>query len=359
MKKVVLFISAALAAFVMASCSQEDAIETEVSKNKVISFSAYINRQSRASDATATTLQSANLKVIAYETDATPWASYNVTDAQQTLFMGSIDASKVISTMNVSYSGGWTYSPLKFWPGNDGKVSFFSYNGTGLVTKMGANAGAGAAPNIRVLVPDAVADQKDLVAATLIDQSESTNGGQVNFTYKHILSKIGFKAKTSSDVSSSGITSVVVKSLKIKYKASTLASVGYYTFPSANGDDGSWYVATGTYHTTAGETLNTSNVSLALDGTTLTQLNDDDKFLMLVPQNVVKGDLLMDITYTIAFGADTHDISLTGAELEAIASPMLQNTQYMYNLIISANAVAFGTISVSAWQDGSGIDQGV
>jgi hypothetical protein len=357
MKKMIFLSSAALAALVMTSCSQEDGIDTPDSE-EAISFSVFTDRQSRASETNITALQSTGLKVIGYSTGTTPWASFTITDTQQDLFMGSIDASKHYVPMDVTYSSGaWTYSPIKFWPSTGKKLTFFAYNNVGSGTSLLFHAKT-EGPLLYVTQSDDVGDQNDLVVTQLIDKTASSNNGQVNFTFRHVLSKIGFKAKTSTDVSSAGITSVVIDSIKVKYKASTINRSGYYHYTNQDNTIGSWTFLNPSTHATpaVNKPLNLSGVSLALDGTTLTQINDDDKFLMLIPQAIAKGTLLIDISYTISIGADSYNVALTDVELEAIGT-MAANTQYIYNLSLSSNAVFFDGISVAAWTDGTGANQ--
>lgn len=87
----------------------------------------------------------------------------------------------------------WSYSPTKYWPTNtNDKISFFAYaphNATGVTLCSTTSQGY---PTFTYTVPTTEGAQTDLlVAAPVMNQ----NGGNVNFTLKHTLTKVSFLVK--------------------------------------------------------------------------------------------------------------------------------------------------------------------
>jgi hypothetical protein len=349
---------AALAALFLSACSNE-AIDKAPQPSDAINFGVFTNRSSylRAGVTNIDTLQESGFKVVAYKTDATAWANFTPTTDEQPLFMGSIDSNSNLTTQEVTHvSFAWTYAPVKYWPINGEKVSFFAYNdindddsGKFKVSMSPATNTQAATPTLSVTIPSIIADQKDLVAAKLIDQTSSSNTsnpGQVNFAFAHLLSKIGIQAKTSSDLSSDNIT-VTLTELKIKIKDDQIKTEGTYTF-----DPGTWTNLKTTISSHTKESLieDGTTKTIATNGSP-TQLNDDHLYLMLFPgQSIAVGDLTIDLTYTIKTSDDTTtEYKIEGYSLNAISS-LAQNTQYNYVLTLGIAKVVFAGISVSGWE---------
>ena len=125
MKKYLVFAVAALA--LMACNKQETPSAPELNAPQAISFDSYLNRGVSTRSGYAGLLNSDSLQdegfgVFAYYTD------FNAYDDQAT--------PNFMYNQLVEYSGGWTYSPVKYWPNEYGsaaisddvdKVSFFAY----------------------------------------------------------------------------------------------------------------------------------------------------------------------------------------------------------------------------------------
>lgn len=101
--------------------------------------------------------------------------------------------------------GSWTYSPVKYWPGNTtDKISFFAYApyvdeaaSGGSNPSFQGNAVAGF-PKLTYTVPAAEADQTDLLAATpLMNRTApTTDSEKVKFNLKHALTKVCISIKS-------------------------------------------------------------------------------------------------------------------------------------------------------------------
>lgn len=101
--------------------------------------------------------------------------------------------------------GSWTYSPVKYWPGNTtDKISFFAYAPYVDEAAIGGSnpsfqgKTATGFPKLTYTVPTAEADQIDLLAATpLMNRTAPTTGSEkVKFNLKHALTKVNVGIKS-------------------------------------------------------------------------------------------------------------------------------------------------------------------
>lgn len=134
MKK--LFIFAASSLLMLASCSESNDFVNNVAQDSPIAFSAYNGNGTRAGyagDINSTTLQTTGFGVFAYNTGV---SDYGAT-GHSTMATPANLAPNFMWNQKVTYSSGWTYTPLKYWPNGvdtDGasqatvqKLSFFAY----------------------------------------------------------------------------------------------------------------------------------------------------------------------------------------------------------------------------------------
>lgn len=137
MKK--LFIFAASSLLMLASCSESNDFVNNVAQDSPIAFSAYNGNGTRAGyagDISSTTLQTTGFGVFAYNTGA---SDYGATGHSTMATTGETPnwAPNFMWNQQVTYSSGWVYTPLKYWPNGidtDGaseatvqKLSFFAY----------------------------------------------------------------------------------------------------------------------------------------------------------------------------------------------------------------------------------------
>lgn len=186
----------------------------------------------------------------------------------------------------------WSYADEKQWPEN-GKVSFFAYApytdaaGTTNITALPAGSVAGD-PVISFKMDEDVSKQVDLLYADAkTDQMKETNGGKVQFSFKHALSRVGFKAKldgeVSGDLKSITITDIIVKSSDLSVSAKLNLRTGEWSDhkpndPSLGDDDMEYRLQTTDF-------IAGSNVFGPEDAeqTEPVQLTGDGKYLMLIP----------------------------------------------------------------------------
>lgn len=200
MKGLHLWITLVAALTSLTGCNETESIETD---GAPLSFSTSVEAQTRGEDLTTNNLTS--MGVFAFFTQG---GGFDASPAPTPNFMYNQEVTKAVG------NGPWTYSPGKYWPVNSNdKVSFFAYaphGAQGVTPSLATKTGY---PELTYTVPTAETEQKDLLAATpIMDQ----NGGAVNFTFKHALTKVTFIVKNGD----SDNTPKTVNSFSMKAKAS-------------------------------------------------------------------------------------------------------------------------------------------
>ena len=214
MKK--LFIFAASSLLMLASCSESNDFVNNVAQDSPIAFSAYNGNGTRAGyagDISSTTLQTTGFGVFAYNTGASDYGATGHSTMATTEDTPNW-APNFMWNQQVTYSSGWVYTPLKYWPNGvdtNGaseatvqKLSFFAYapyvdvaSGSGetgndvdllwgTTSTNGATVGgvaqAGVGSDLKV---------SDTSVANLNENLTKMNtSGKVGFNFKHALAKI-------------------------------------------------------------------------------------------------------------------------------------------------------------------------
>ncbi len=214
MKKILLFTVAATAALTFASCSQSSDLadttntNSETATQTPIGFDTYLSKTTRAGatgEQTTETLKTNGFGVFAYYTGQDTYATAT---APAPNFMYN---TKVFGTAE---STAFTYSPVRYWPNNDGdKLSFFAYApyvdvtaSTGLptdvtsgITALSKNTDTGA-PTVTYKLADDITKSVDLLWGTKMGTTNGVNTDltrttanvkSVGFTFKHALAKFG------------------------------------------------------------------------------------------------------------------------------------------------------------------------
>ena len=273
------------ASLVLWSCNEDNA-ETPRSQNNelpenAIGFSVLQNigdELPTKADVTADNLSP--MTVYAYYTGTTDFDGFSTPNLM----------SGVTVTKN---SNGWTYSPLKYWPAADHKVSFFAIasepepvlgNGIALQTSTGY-------PIFSVTPPESPAEQKDLVVASAVNQIKGSGDGTVALTFNHVMTKVSFAASYTGVKPFSGW--IKVKELKLK----NVASGGMLTFAPSGAS--SWSEVSTTL---ADYTLSTANNDLndIKLTTSSTNISATDRTLKLVPQTPTSAQVVLTATLSDA-----------------------------------------------------------
>lgn len=178
----------ALAALAFVGCAKD---EVKSSVDNAIEFGTYLGRdaQTKGSVFDTETMQGENVGfgVFAYYTDEERYsaaATPNFMNNQQVTYNESASA--------------WTYAPVKYWPNEaTDYVSFFAY----APYREGFSVPTSGDPIISFAVGTDVTNHIDLVAAenTHIDCQKQAVNDVVKFTFKHALSRVGFKVEAVMD----------------------------------------------------------------------------------------------------------------------------------------------------------------
>jgi hypothetical protein len=344
MKKVFIAVSV-ITVMALSSCSQQEPFEDQ----KPLGFSTFIGK-SRASILDTDGLKDKGFIVQAYQTDASPWASSTLTDPNPNFMKGTE------VTWTSDDGGKWVYEHTKYWPANDGQLTFFAYGASdqGDVPELTFTGQTPpTAPKFDFKVEDAVEDQVDLVADALFDQKYSTSGGgKVKFEFDHILSKIGFSAKTAANYSSTN-TTITVTDLKLTFANEAIQTNGTFTFDDGTGTEvGEWNLASSgkTYiPDTAEQDLLGSEVNLKHDEYKF--INDDTNYLMLLPQDLAAGTLTAQIAYKVTDADGSTTYTTPAISLPAATVKLELGKGYTFNFLFTLRQVIFEGIEVNKWPD--------
>jgi hypothetical protein len=187
----------------------------------------------------------------------------------------------------------WEYSPLKYWPANNGKVSFFAIApAPGTENGITYISGSGY-PRFTVTPVSDPAKQQDICVASAMNHTRS--GGTVPFSFKHAMAKVTF-ASTYFNANGDKYT---LKKLTLDdvYTTGTLEinAAGFTWTPT--GAKGSYELLTANGHFDASTEYTTiSNGKVSAKGSA------PEGTLMLIPQS------LSDATLVATFEVNASDI---------------------------------------------------
>lgn len=363
----------ATAAMTMASCSQNEIVETNPDTNRAIGFGVYTGTQTKGlvtdnsltDGATANGLKVAGkgFGILAYQTDG----NYSTSGAKG-LFMDNVQAKW--NPTGGSGSGGWEYSPTKFWPTNGSdKISFFAYapfnagattgtpTGTNKIKVTGATGSED--PLLEFTLQDNQKDMVDLVVSGVKDQQSTTAGGKVTFAFKHALTRVAMHAKTS--VATNAETKVYITGIKLKHtkklaqKATFDMNDATWELPATT--PGNDYLAAeyAIAATSADGVLKLADPAWKSYTTPAVEINSiavnlftDDQYLFFIPIDGTTGtgaasDVVAAISYDIvslpSSGATTAVASSFTKEVDLGANVFAQGKAYKFTFTITLNAI--------------------
>lgn len=384
MKTKSLFFVAATALMV-AGCSQNEVMETNPDANRAIGFGVYTGTQTKGlvTDNSTTDGGTANgLKVsgkgfgiLAYQTTG----NYSTGGAKGT-FMDNVHTTW--NTTGGSGSGGWEYSPLKFWPGNStDKLSFFAYapystggaNGITLTNATGTTD-----PSLTFELQTDQKDMVDLVVSTAKkDQQQTTASGKVTFDFKHVLTRVTMKAKTDKSISSNTETKVYITGISLKHTTKLAKKAAFdmnnatWTLPTLPAETSDYLSSPYALAATS------SNGVLKLENpawkgyiTPAVSINETaaslftaDQYLFFIPIDGATGTTSADevkasITYDIATipssGASTAAVSSFTKEVDLGTGVFAQGKAYAFTFTIGLNAIEVEVTDDFDWDTTSG-----
>jgi hypothetical protein len=371
MKKNV-FLYLCVLALSLTACNKEEVIAPVANSGKAIGFGTVLESSSRGSVFTTDALKASDygFRVSAYNQGTVlNWGDFLAAGLPENPdFMGNV---KVSYDLNLDDDGlddpVWGYSPPKYWPGkvngsDYGRVTFFALSGVDdLNTDTITYNTASHWPEFNYTTLPAATDQADLVADVAFDRHWGhVDGNTVKFTFKHILSKIGFKAKVTGFYPNDGPAEpndkVMVTSLKVVYGDNAVRNTGTYAFNTDGNENGLGTWATdSTFHLSgdSGELISDGVRLPSREATVQLTPDDSDKFLMLIPQVVTTGALTVELTYTISQGSQTVIYPIT-YPIPAITYEI--GKQYTYVFELTTKPVVFDVdMTVGGWGEDDGV----
>jgi hypothetical protein len=364
-----LYFLAAVAAFVLGSCTVEEALDPPAGPDdeaKAIEFDTFLDRapQNGIKPLTYVTdiswLRIFSFQVEAYKHAETDWNSWN--DGARTVTPNFMKAKPVKWNSSTS----WTYSPIEYWPASNSnwdKVSFFAYiptTGWSPITFTPAKAAdVNENPKLYCVMPPGMTPgQVDLVVDARYNVRGNDDNGKVKFEFDHVLSRIGFQAKLKNDYAPATVT---MSSLIFHYGDSRIS--GTYTFNSGtdNGDDknnkaeNSWKVDGGTKGTDSENVLASSGTL----SSTKPLIPGNSRYLMLIPQK--NEQAYVTVTYTITYPPGSGQSPETVSNKRVDLPPIVwkPGIAYTYTLIIAALKEMIFHVSEgddwNGWKDGGDI----
>ena len=332
----------AMATMVLSTgCSNDEVVEN-FSPENAIEFGTYVGRdaQSRAHIITETELANEGFGVFAYYTGTSDFGTNSKPN-----FMYNEEVKGTITTTDEGESvTTWSYSPVKYWPNNNGdKVSFFAYAPYATETnglELSANTAAGNPTVtyemtvddeslIKIPTGDNVDGQVDLLYLTNVekvtDMTKQKVGEKVEFVFGHALSRVSFAAKVLVDEVNGDAndgenndaehtldniaegTTITINSVKLTGKLYTKGTLDLVTGKWEN-ESQSTEVS---YYLDNANFVENSNVFSESTVETEDLLNKDDSYIMLFPQELNTDNT---ITITVDYDVVTKDESLDGGE---------------------------------------------
>ena len=218
--------TAAMTAVLLTGCSTDEEIANiETSAKNAIGF----NIVSNGAETKATPIDPDNLK----STDFDVFAFNSTTGA---LFMGTHQTYFGHDGVNITYDNGkWDYknpADLAYWPSDDSKLSFYAISPATLdndehkinyLWMIHGPLPIGEDTNVTNKIHCSLVNEYgnstggknyDLMYATAFNYNKGTYGTKVKLTFKHTLSQVIFKGKTSNASLKADIKSITMQNIK-------------------------------------------------------------------------------------------------------------------------------------------------
>ena len=336
-------------------CTQSALLETPEIFNQEVSFSPYTGRTP------VTKAESADLSYL--QKPSNQGGGFYVY-----CFLDKKDGSSLVTYINDEYveykTNAWSYDKLVYWPdkSSNSTLSFVAYSANAVGKGLTPSSTSGFTYTVPTDIDSqvdllATAYQKDLNLNSSTDKVSAT--GQVQLKFYHLLSKVGFKAKTTTD------KLVTINSLSLYGKQ--MATSGTLTFTDAEDSDVPALKVNSTKENnitytylpeTADENISTSTISNAFtEAQRIPRLVKNDRnemiaseYMMIMPQKVENlGDMVINVNYTIGSSSSSKSKS---AQVKLPAGfTFVAGTAYEFILNISTSAIKFEVEEVKDWGD--------
>lgn len=374
MKKSVFLTFFAVGLLALTSCGSEE-LGTDVSKSDTpVSFGTYVGRttQTRGSDQTlAGSVQQNGIKVFAFYTGDKDFKSAGIftTSADGTTYNES-QAPNFMNKQSVEWSNSsWTYSPVKYWPNNGEKLSFFAIAGD--LKKDSEELGFGDALKYEYTCDSDPAKSYDLLyAEPVLDKTKQNIDGKVTFTFKHAMAKIKLQAAYTVDAtnqSDDGTTLDASTSIKITEVTLGSTTTGFDNKAVWNLFGGITDVLSGAMHwkPSGGATAQAmtwdsddfvSDFALSQNYQDLSQASSS---AFVIPQDFTSTALPITIKYSVTT-TDSNNSANSSTINNTISSTISVNFEagksYTIRILIGMTSVKFDVNKVDDWTDATDID---
>jgi len=353
-------ILSAIAVLALGACSKND-INEDAGRNNAIGFNSYTSRSLTKADpdyfvnaANFTGITNPAIGVYAYRIPKPG----NFAGTENAAFMENIK----VTLKNNGDDASINYTPLRYWPKNGDKITFFSYypyNGAGITL---TNAGKSGLGKFTFAVQANAADQIDfMVADAKPDMTFSTadvvsgENGVVKFMFKHMLSQVRFYVQTAKDYSDASYdnTTITLNALTLKNvkKSGDLAAT--YSSPSTTT---AWQNlgTKGDFEVVSSDVTLSTTPQLCADGAVASTAKEG--IYLMIPQDLAfaPDTVKVYIKYTIKTG--THPDTATDTYEETIpirtteVEEWSKNNNIKYTFKIGPQPIQFAAV-VTEWED--------
>lgn len=336
----------ALAVLVFVGCTKD---EVKSSVDNAIEFGTYLGRDAQTKGSVFDTddMKTQGFGVFAYYTNDQKYsaaATPNFMNNQQVTYVGSA----------------WTYAPVKYWPNEaTDYVSFFAY----APYREGFSVPTSGDPVISFAVGTDVTNHIDLVAAenSHIDCQKQAVNDVIKFTFKHALSRVGFKVEAVIDEvndQENGATpdtdnqdNVIADKTTISVQEVELIG-DFYTTGKLNLNGAVWTPdeagKTGSY-TLKAEDFTTIANAVTIDPEVL---NKDTEYMMLIPTKTIAVQVRVKYTFTtvddkLSGGASVVENNITSDEFPFTFD---QGKAYTFVLHLGLTSVKLDA-EVATWEE--------
>lgn len=366
------------AALLLAGCSQNEITEMSPDANPAVGFAVYSGVQTKGGEIKTPELKP-GFGVFAYHTGSSAWTAAGATATPNFMYNQKVESSDGTT---------WTYTPVKYWPKDEEKVTFFAYGPYSAISGSGVTVPAVGsitnAPQLTFAIEttndatkmiDFVVAKND--ASATQDRTHANSASGVTFTFQHVLSRLTFEAKPSVELATStgtkGTTYVMVKSAKILQASSTK----FYKSGVLDCKDATWsnktkatsdYTITNVLALTEEKAIVTNTAdqtsgaykAVKLTSTTPKALFTSAQYLFLIPETAKGGagtTTAGDVTIQFDYDIVTVDAAVskgytlthhtTNAKLPTGA--LKQGTAYKYTVEFGINEIKILTPTVETW----------
>lgn len=337
MKK--LFLLVPVAALAMTACTSESTESVGAAQQpKEISFTALAQPGTRAAVDGTTFPTTLDMKVAAYQVEATGGSAGVYFDATPFKYQYAGGASN--SSVNASYWGG---DPAKYWPLTAAYINFLAIANANADNATGVSWGSNKADQVTIVMSDNSSAQRDLMYARgdgEVTFNSSTNAltfpTKVDMEFKHAQAWIDFKVKAKTTTE----TAITVNSITLNdavYNGTYTVTHTAYNAKTGQSVAGAW-------------TALGSGQAIAVPGWSATALTTSfatvGNGLMIVPDDAATGDFTS-FTINYTFDGKTYEYTYTPASTQ-----VEQAKHYIYEITFQLHEI-FINPTIEDWADQS------